>query len=129
MSDELVSYRLERADEALLEARILADRGCWNTCVNRLYYGCFYAVIALLARDGMAASKHTGVRSLFNLHYVKAGKVSRELAALYNDLFEKRQEGDYVDFVRYDEEEVAPLMAGAAIFVRHVKTLAADTSD
>ncbi len=41
---ELVLYRLQRAHETLADARILADAGRWNPCVNRLYYACFYAV-------------------------------------------------------------------------------------
>ena len=80
----------------------------WNACVNRLYYSCFYAVSALLARDGLSSSRHTGVRSLFNRHYVRPGKVPRELARLYNDLFERRQEGDYADFVRFQADQVRP---------------------
>ncbi len=44
----LVTYRLERACEALEEADILLERGHANTFVNRLYYACFYAVSALL---------------------------------------------------------------------------------
>ena len=67
---DLVQYRLQRAWESLEEARLLADAGHWNTCANRLYYGCFYAVNALLAASGLAASKHSGVRSLFGRHFV-----------------------------------------------------------
>ncbi len=36
MSKELVKYRLERADEAFEEAKLLSDKNKWNTCVNRL---------------------------------------------------------------------------------------------
>lgn len=45
--------------------------------------------------DGLASSKHSGVRSLFNREYVKSGYIPEELARTYNDLFERRQEGDY----------------------------------
>ena len=37
--DTLLHYRLERAQESLDEARLLADAGRWNACVNRLYEG------------------------------------------------------------------------------------------
>ncbi len=123
MSNELVKYRIERADEAFEEAKLLAEKQKWNTCVNRLYYCCFYAVIALLAKDGMSSSKHTGVRALFNLHYVKTGKVPKELAQTFNDLFEKRQEGDYIDFVRFDEEQVKPLISKTEKFLNHMKSI------
>jgi len=98
---DLVLYRMTRADETLEDARILAKAGRWNACVNRLYYACFYAVSALLVRDGLSSSKHAGVRSLFNRQYVKTGKIPKDLARIYNDFFEKRQEGDYIDFVSF----------------------------
>ena len=123
MSNELVKYRLERADEAFEEAKLLAEKSKWNTAVNRLYYCCFYAVTALLAKEDMSSSKHTGIRSLFNLHYVKTGKVSKEIAQTYNDLFEKRQEGDYMDFVRFDEKQVSPLIPETAKFLSHIKSI------
>jgi uncharacterized protein (UPF0332 family) len=78
--DNLIHYRLERAQESLDEARLLADAGRWNACVNRPYYSCFYAASALLARDGLSSSRHTGVRSLLNRYYVRTGKIPRELA-------------------------------------------------
>jgi uncharacterized protein (UPF0332 family) len=96
-SKDLVLYRMARAEETLEDARILAHAGRWNACVNRLYYSCFYAVSALLVRHGLSSSKHTGVRSLFNRHYVKTDKIPKSLARIYNDLFERRQEGDYGD--------------------------------
>lgn len=119
----LIRYRLERAQESLADARLLADAERWNTCVNRLYYACFYAVSALLARDGLSSPRHTGVRSLFNRHYVRTGLVPRELARLYNDLFERRQEGDYADFVRFYADQVRPWIPLTEAFIAHIAAL------
>jgi uncharacterized protein (UPF0332 family) len=85
--ETLIQYRLGRAQESLDDARLLAEANRWNACVNRLYYSCFYAVSALLVRDGFSSSRHTGVRSLLNRHYVRTGMVPRDLARVYNDLF------------------------------------------
>ena len=87
---ELVRYRLERAAETLEEGRVLADTGHWSGCVNRLYYACFYAVSALLLKHGFTSSKHTGVRSLFNVHFVKPGRIAPRHGELYNELFSSR---------------------------------------
>src|SRR3972149_8152714 len=97
--NDLVRYRLARAEETLAEARLLAERNHWNAAVNRLYYACFYAVLALFAQRGLTSSKHSGIRSLFNIHFVKTGRLSKEMASTYNDLFERHQEGDYDDYV------------------------------
>lgn len=122
-SKELFFYRLERAQETLEDARILANSERWNACMNRLYYACFYAVSALLIKEGYSSSKHTGVRSLFNLHFVKTGVVPKELARIYNDLFERRQESDYTDFITFKESQVQPLIPQAEEFVERISIL------
>ncbi len=118
---ELVSYRLQRARETLADARILADAGRWNPCVNRLYYA--YAVSALLIQEGLSSAKHTGLRSLFNRHFVKTNKVPKDKARIFNDLFERRQEGDYVDFVSFEESQVLPWIPEAEAFVQNLADL------
>ena len=120
---EIVQHRLRRAHEALEDARILARADRWNPCVSRLYYACFYAVSALLLLHDLSSSKHTGVRSLFNQNFVKTDRIARPLAQIYNDLFARRQEGDYVDFVRFDAVQVGPWMEGAEQFVKAIATL------
>jgi uncharacterized protein (UPF0332 family) len=45
----------------------------------------------------LASSKHAGVRGLFNRQYVKTGKIPKDFARIYNDLFERRQEGEGAD--------------------------------
>jgi uncharacterized protein (UPF0332 family) len=122
-SKDLVLYRMTRADEALEDARILARAQRWNACVNRLYYACFYAVSALLVMDGLSSSKHAGIRGLFNRQYVKTGKIPKDLARIYNDLFERRQEGDYIDFVSFQESQVLPWISEAGELIRFIATL------
>jgi uncharacterized protein (UPF0332 family) len=122
-SKDLVLYRMTRADEALEDARILARAQRWNACVNRLYYACFYAVSALLVMDGLSSSKHAGIRGLFNRQYVKTGKIPKDLARIYNDLFERRQEGDYIDFVSFQESQVLPWIYEAEELISFIATL------
>lgn len=122
-SRDLVLHRLERAEETLEDARVLAEAGRWNACVNRLYYACFYAVSALLMLDGLSSSKHSGVRSFFNQRYVKPGRIPKNMAQIYNDLFERRQEGDYVDFVSFDQAQVLPWVPKAEDLVMHITKL------
>ena len=119
----LIVYRLERARKTLEDVRILAKAERWNTCVNRLYYACFYAVSALLATKGFTSSKHSGIRSLFNNHYVKTGIVSRDWARIYNDLFERRQESDYIDFIDFQEPQVLPWISRAESFVEYIANI------
>lgn len=71
----LVQCCLERAREALMEAAVLLDRSHAKTGVNRLYYACFYAVSALLLTKGPTATRHSGLRMLFQQHVIRAGRL------------------------------------------------------
>ncbi len=122
-SEDLILYRVARTHETLEDARILASSKRWHACVNRLYYACFYAVSTLLIQNDLSSSKHTGVRSLFNLHFVKTGKVPKDLARIYNDLFERRQESDYLDFISFQESQVLLWISQAEIFIDYVLKL------
>jgi len=117
----LIRYRLDRARESLDEALLLLDAGHINTCVNRLYYACFYAVSALLLTEGKASAKHSGVRALFDREWVKTGRVPIETGRFYRKLFNSRQQGDYDDFVQFKEPEVRLWLEKAT---EMVKTLA-----
>lgn len=119
----LITYRLKRAIETLEEARLMQSVQHWNTCANRLYYAAFYAVSALLIQDGYAASKHSGVKALFNRHYIKSEIITRDFGHLYNRLFDLRQEGDYLDFVYLDAETVMPLVEETAVLINKIQTL------
>ena len=119
----LVQYRMDRAFEVLEDAKILADAKRWKSCVNRLYYSCFYAASALLAKHDMSSSKHAGVLSLFNLHFVKSSKISKKVAEIFNDLFDNRQESDYTDFAVFTEEQVMPQIGKTEAFVKAIETL------
>jgi len=103
---DLIRYRLERSKEALKDAETLLSAGSLTGAVNRMYYAMFYAVVALLKTKGLASSKHSGIRAMFNQHYVKTGAVSKELGRFYGDLFDRRMKGDYVDFVEFTEDQV-----------------------
>ncbi len=42
----------------------------------------------------------------FNQNFVKTKIVSPDLGRIYKKAFEKRQEGDYDDFIDFQEDEV-----------------------
>ncbi len=101
----------------------MQQQGHWNACANRLYYAAFYAVSALLVKDGHLASKHSGVKALFNQHYVKPGVFDKEDGRFYSHLFDLRQEGDYIDFVILDANIVESLIEPTAVLIDKVRAV------
>lgn len=115
--EEYIRYRRERALQSLQVAKSNIEAGFLHEAVSRTYYACFYAVTALLVTRDMYSSKHTGVRSLFDKHFVKDGPFSREMSRFYHNLFNSRQDGDYKDFITFKREEVEAWLAEAEVFI------------
>ncbi|MCA1670627.1 MAG: HEPN domain-containing protein [Thermomicrobia bacterium] len=114
---------MERARQSLADAEMLAQAGSWNSCVNRLYYACFYATSALIERDGATVKKHTGVRSFLNQCYVRTARIEQGLGDFYNGLFDTRLDGDYEDLIAFEDEKVRPLIVEARRFVASIESL------
>ena len=60
---------------------------------------------------------------MFGLHFIKSGLIDKEHGRFYSDIFDKRQTGDYDDFIEYDEEEVVALVKPAKDFVAAIENL------
>ncbi len=121
--DDYIKYRIDRANETIEEVRVHIDNRFWNTAINRMYYACFYAVSALLARDKIDVSSHSGVRHKFGENFVKTGLIDRDLAKHFTELFDKRHKGDYNDFYDYNEETVLRLYPASQRFIAEIAKL------
>ena len=119
--NELISYRRKRAKEALEDAERLVNAGSLFSAVNRIYYSMFYEVTALLLIKNLSASRHSGIRSLFNKKYVKTGKVRIEMGKFFARMFEFRQKGDYGDFVEFEEKKVKEWLDTGKVFIEELE--------
>ena len=118
--NDIIKYRVEKAYRTLEEADSLIESGFWSGAVNRLYYCSFHLVSALLLKAGINANTHRGVRTQFFKNFIKTELLDRKYSTLYSDLMNKRQEGDYDDFIDYDESVVVPLASEVREFMDSV---------
>lgn len=118
---DYINYRLQRAEESYSDALILAEKERWNAVINRLYYACFYAVIALLLKNDIETQTHDGSRTQFGLKYIKSGLIEKRFGKIYSKLFDMRQKGDYGDLYDYDEDTVSPLIVSTREFIDELK--------
>jgi uncharacterized protein (UPF0332 family) len=117
----LVAYRMQRAKESLLEADVLIDSHFYNAAVNRLYYACYYAVIALLMKNEIAAHTHSGVKQMFGMHFVATEKIENKYSYFYSQLFNDRMNGDYDDFLQYELDMLQSLRPQAEEFINRIE--------
>lgn len=118
---ELISYRISRAKKTLKEVDLHVNNQLWSTAINILYYAYYYAVIALLVSREICTQTHAGVRQMFGLHFIKPGLIDKELGKFYSDIFDKRQSGDYDDFVDFSREEFISMLSPARKLVDEIE--------
>jgi uncharacterized protein (UPF0332 family) len=89
--ENYIKYRLERAWTTFEDAKYLASLKSWNSSMNRLYYACFYAVLALFSKHQINSHTHSGVKTQLALHFIRIGLQDKENGILFGDLFDFRQ--------------------------------------
>ena len=119
----LVTYRLQHAKDTFAEVISITESGFYNTAVNRLYYACYYAVIALLVKHNIPTQTHAGVKQMLGLHFVNTKKLNPEYARFYAQMFNNRISGDYDDFITFDLEMVEALIPQAQLFIEALEKL------
>lgn len=91
---ETVLY-LERASNALQQAKDNLNLDHYDVVTSRAYYAMFYAASALLASKGISRSKHSGVHSAFGQHFVKPGLIEPQYSRMLINAFNVRLDSDY----------------------------------
>lgn len=120
---EYINYRFKRAHESFEDANIMIDNKKWNSAVNRLYYTCFYAVIALLLKNNIETHTHNGARTKFSDVFIKTGKIDKKFGKLFSQLSDYRQKGDYGDLFDFDDKIVLPLVDQVKEFISEIGKL------
>ena len=118
----LIKYRLEEAENSIIEAEVLLKEGMsLRSVMNRLYYAMFYAVLALLQEKELGTSKHYGAISLFDREFIKSGIFDKELSKTLHRAFELRQKGDYLEQAEVTRNDVDEMFPKTKDFVNKVK--------
>jgi uncharacterized protein (UPF0332 family) len=120
---ELIRYRLKRAQEMLEDGELLLGEGRLTSAANRIYYAMFYATSAMLATRNLSSSRHSGVIALLHDHFVRPGVFPRELARQLSLAFEMRNDSDYEDFVTPEPGELTEMLSNARSFVQKAAEL------
>lgn len=119
--EDLVSYRIEQADDALEQAKLLYANEHAGGAVNRAYYAMFYAVQALIAKHGVNVSKHGGAIAFFDRHIIKERKLDTHFSKWLHWLFDLRQDADYGTAFSPNADQTEEALVCATKFVHEIK--------
>jgi uncharacterized protein (UPF0332 family) len=114
---------LEKAEESLQAAALLAGEGFHAFAVSRAYYAMFYCAEALVLELGLAFSKHSGVIAAFGERFVKTGKVDSEFHRFLIEAQESRNAGDYDVSAEFSKDDSAEQIERARRFITLTRNL------
>jgi len=120
---EVIRYWWSMAEESHASAQREFDAEAYVFAVNRLYYAAFYGVSAALLEREQSFKKHTGVRAAFHREFIKTGLLAVTWGKFYDQLFEDRQEGDYIALMAFDKDYVAPRLDRCRQFLDAIRPL------
>ena len=120
---KLSQFWIKRSKDTWKEAEKFTELEYYNTAVNRTYYACFYAAMSLLFSINIKVKTHSGIRSMFGLHFVHTGKFPKDLAKFFTDLYEERQSGDYEDYYEFGKEITVDFIIPAKEFIETIEKL------
>ncbi len=120
---QLIKYRLEQADDTILDVELLIKNNRLRAAVNRIYYGMFYSYLALSLKHDFESSKHAQIIGWFNKNFVHEGKVDERFGKIINKAFNRRTKSDYDAFAEIDKETVYEMFGEMKEFILEIKNL------
>jgi uncharacterized protein (UPF0332 family) len=117
---EPVERELARASREVAAARALIDAGFPEKAIASAYYAVYHAATAALLLLGETRSKHSGVLAAFGELVIKEGGFDREVGAVRQRLFDRRNDVDY-GLAEPSPEEAAAETDNAERFVDEVE--------
>jgi uncharacterized protein (UPF0332 family) len=128
MKDDEIRALLRRARETLAAADSLPAVDP-NSAASRAYYAAFYAVSALLGRDGAEFGKHSQVHAAVHRDLVHTGRWDVSLGRDFTALRTQRDVGDYGATMCVDKEAAEECVAAARRIVMAVLAECSDISE
>ncbi len=117
---EAIKLKLQRSVMAMNDADLLMQNQSFNSVVNRLYYGCYYATRALLLTQDISPKTHKGVITMLNENFVQKALFEKKKSSFFSSLMEQRHESDYDDEIITNEAEIEELVTKAKEYITYV---------
>ena len=76
-----------------------------------------------MLKNKIEAKSHAGVKAMLGLHFVSKGLIPVNIGKILSTLYEKRQSGDYDDFIYCDKEMTDDLTVQARTYIDNLSQL------
>ncbi len=114
-------FLLKKANERIESAELLYKHEKYNDAISRSYYAFFDTTSALLITKGLFAKTHSGLITLFGLHFIKTDLIPAKFARLFRRVKTAREEADYEALKKFTKAETKQILDSAKEFVNFVE--------
>lgn len=120
--ESLIEYRLQQANETILDVELLVENKRYRSAINRIYYGMFYVLLALGTAQKFETSKHAQLIGWFNKIFIHKGLIDSKYGKMINKAFNRRTKGDYDTFVEFEEKIVYEMLTEMKDFISEISS-------
>jgi uncharacterized protein (UPF0332 family) len=118
----IIVYRIRQAEDTILDVQLLIENERLQASINRIYYGIFYALLALGLKYKFESSKHIQLIGWFNKNFIHENIFPVKYGQIINKAFNRRTKGDYDTFVEFDKKIVEEMFVEMKDFISVIKT-------
>jgi uncharacterized protein (UPF0332 family) len=118
---DLIALRLNQAKDTIDDVGFLIQNDRLIIAINRIYYGMFYALLALAIQYDFKTSKHAQLIGWFNKEFIKTGKIGIRFSKIIQSAFSARTDGDYGIFFEFSKEDTNTLFEEMKEFIDEVE--------
>ncbi len=119
--NSLIATRLEQAEECIVDVELALANARYRNAANRVYYGMFYAMLALGLLLQFETSKHQQMIGWFNKNFVHTNIFPKHFVRLVNRAFDTRTDADYKATMPPSGAELEELLADMKLFIATIK--------
>ena len=120
--NELINYRISQANETISDVELLLQFKKYRSAVSRIYYGMFYALLALGLKYEFETSKHQQLIGWFNKEFINVGKIDIKFGKMIRNAFKDRQKSDYETNVEFLPEQVDSMLSDMKFFISEIES-------
>ncbi len=114
---ELIQYRLDEAKDTQTDVSLLISHDRLRAAINRIYYGMFYALLALGLKYNFETSKHLQLLGWFNKNFIHEGLIDTKYGKIINKAYNRRTKGDYDSYVEFDIDMINEMFVEMKDFI------------
>lgn len=115
-TNDPIAFLIQRGNDSLKSAEALIDLDLILDGLSRAYYAALHYSRALLLSMDIIPKSHKGALTLFSLHFIKTGMISKDIGVIFSILQKIREDSDYEIGTFYEQEEARKLLDDTKLF-------------